>query len=174
MDRLLDERQLIRFSLYTSSQARILIGIGRKIIQCLDEGLVRPNRVEPAARDAYGLFWLWVLGAYEVIRTMSQHKACFVEPIQSEIATIKKSLHRIRIPFAKQELPGGRGQKAGYVYGELSTYTYDFDSKDEGYLIGGNIVWTRRTIIQFEEFIAHIERRHILGSLPLGKESDPV
>lgn len=152
-------------------QARILVNTGHKILQCLDEGLVLPNEVKRPAQEAYGLFWLWVLGAYEVTRTMSQHRACFAEPIASTIQGMKKNLHRIRIPFAKQELPGGKKQQAAYVYGELAIFYYDFVAKDEGFLIGDEVVWMRSTIIQFEDFISGIKRDHIVGALPKGDTS---
>ncbi|MDP2406999.1 MAG: hypothetical protein Q8M50_12170 [Hydrogenophaga sp.] len=168
IEKMLEEEPLFLFSLYTDMQARILVDTGHKILQCLDDGLVLPNGVKRPAREAYGLFWLWVLGAYEVTRTMSQHRACFAEPIASDIQAMKKNLHRIRIPFAKQELPGDKKQ---HVYGELAISYYDFEAKDEGFLIGDEVIWMRRTVIQFEDFISCIKRHHIVGALPKGDAS---
>jgi hypothetical protein len=167
IEEMLKRHPLIQFSLYTDSQAQILLDLGEKIIRLLDEGLIKPNIVDRPAREAYGQFWLWVLGAWEVIRTMDEpeHRDCFAEPIFTEIGKMKKTLHRIRIPFAKQELAGRKGK---HVYSELSMYTFDHERKDIGYKIDHEIVWMRRTLIDFDHFIRSIQTSHVLKALPVG------
>ena len=60
----------------------------------------------------YGQFWLWVVGAFEVVRTMAGAKACFSQRVKDELGPLKKTLAFLRMPFAKQEYPGG-GKKIG-------------------------------------------------------------
>jgi hypothetical protein len=50
--------------------------------------------------------WLWMLGAYEVVRTMCQAKACFSDSAFNELARLKKALSVVRMPAAKMERAG--------------------------------------------------------------------
>ena len=75
---------LSRFSLYTDMQAATIIELGERILNDMDNGLFRETKgSEPKGVDGtvfnkvYGLFWIWVLGSYEVVRTMTQAKGCF-------------------------------------------------------------------------------------------------
>ena len=54
------------------------------------------------------LMWLWLLGAYEVVRTMCQAKSCFTENTVSKLQELKRTLSDVRMPAAKMEK---RGQK---------------------------------------------------------------
>lgn len=47
--------------------------------------------------------WFWTLGAYEVVRTMSQAKKCFSESAMIRINETKKHFARARMPAAKME-----------------------------------------------------------------------
>lgn len=50
--------------------------------------------------------WLWIMGAYEVVRTMSQASVCFSSRAQEEIKVLKRQLAAARIPATKMEVPG--------------------------------------------------------------------
>src|ERR1700687_2076506 len=77
------------------------------IIRELDAALVEGGSVHaPTFIIAYSHFWLWVLAAYEVTRTMHQARVCFSVPLGNRLGTLKKQLSQLRVPFAKQELPG--------------------------------------------------------------------
>lgn len=52
--------------------------------------------------------WFWLLGAYEVVRTMHQAKACFSERLVQELSCLKNILGTVRMPAAKMEKPGKR------------------------------------------------------------------
>ena len=56
------------------------------------------------------LMWLWILGAYEVVRTMCQAKTCFSSQALDELSRLKKLLSVVRMPAAKMEKPGRRTQ----------------------------------------------------------------
>jgi hypothetical protein len=83
IERFLYEKPLVIFSVYTTIQVDIINGIGNEILSDLDkiacEGRVSSTRL-------YGQFWLWVLGAYEVVRTMTNAMTgasnCFSEETQ--------------------------------------------------------------------------------------------
>ena len=165
---MLNENPLIKFSIYTSIQAKMLIDFGRQILGKMNVG-ISPGKVDGRIfQETYGMFWLWVLGSYEVVRTMSQHSECFDESTQELIKKIKKVLHRVRIPFAKQELAGGSKNKI-YIYGELSVIGIDTDNKDFSYEIAENTVSTRTTINDFETFVNSISRENIISELPFSR-----
>ncbi|WP_170506845.1 MULTISPECIES: ubiquitin-like domain-containing protein [Ruegeria] len=101
------QKPLVRFSIYTLIQADSLQRVGQKLCS-LSQGW--PEDIKGGdLSEYYDLFWLWVLGSYEVLRTMDQHSSCFSVEKQTEIKDLKKKLHKIRIPFAKQELRGRGG-----------------------------------------------------------------
>jgi hypothetical protein len=79
------------------------------------------------------LFWFWVLGAYEVLRTINQHKKCFTATGAIVINNMKKKLAVIRVPFAKQELRGTDKS----ISGELSIYGFGSDLNTLLYEIQG-------------------------------------
>ena len=168
IEKMLDDNPLILFSLYTDSQAKYLVKYGKKIIGVMDDGIGENRIMENVLPEVYGMFWLWVLGAYEVVRTMSQHAICFEKTIAADIHKVKKTLHRIRIPFAKQELPGFSRNNPNYIYDELSIHGIDDSKKDFTYKVLDREISTRDTILEFERFIHSIERRHIMGKMPLG------
>jgi hypothetical protein len=101
------------FSIYTEVQVTALREQGLKL-----EALSADWETGTISNlhEYYGLFWLWLLGAYEVVRTMAQHKHCFSVAVQDEIQVTKQELAAARMPFAKQE-----AQYSGEpIYNELS------------------------------------------------------
>ncbi|WP_170427118.1 hypothetical protein [Ruegeria arenilitoris] len=107
MGDLAQQNALIGFSFNTLTQANAL----RRVRQRLSELSQNwPEEIQDVdLYEYYDLFWLLVLGAYEVLRTMDQHANCFSAEKQTEIKELKKRLAKIRIPFAKQELRGRGG-----------------------------------------------------------------
>ncbi|MCX7515395.1 hypothetical protein [Frateuria sp. STR12] len=154
------------FSLYTEIQAKFLLTFGRRIFNTLDQAFLGESSIDGASiQDAWGMFWLWTLGAYEVLRVMKQKDgAYFSERIRSDLMACYKILHKIRIPFAKQQIAG----KTQPVYAELSYCNLSDESKDMAFEIQGSIVWIRPTIKEFERFIGSIKSADIVGRLPLG------
>ena len=103
-----EREPLIAFSHYLSGRVNVLCSFGDEIIENLDNGFsgqcVDGGRVERAE----SLMWFWLLGAYEVVRTMHQAKACFSERLVQELSGLKKTLATARMPAAKMEKPGRR------------------------------------------------------------------
>ena len=116
IDQLYRENPLLAFSFYAHMQAEITRRLGRDVLATLDTAIA-PSAEEGAAatgdataiNHAYGQFWLWVLAAYEVVRTMSQARGCFSEPIAQRLVDLKRHIAGLRIPFAKQEYARGDG-----------------------------------------------------------------
>lgn len=108
---------------------------------------------------AHGLFWLWVLGAYEVVRTMCQAKRCFTPAVAAQIKFVERSLWLLRIPFAKQELPGEKAP----VHAELSIYGVQHSPPDLQYAVKEQVVSARDLIEQFTAVFAAIRRSDIVA-----------
>lgn len=83
-----------------------MIQLGSEIGKALDKALDRESVDGESLNRAYGLFWLWVIGTYEVIRTMCQAKSCFSEEVYDRLDRFKKHIATLRVPFAKQEYQG--------------------------------------------------------------------
>jgi hypothetical protein len=65
-----------------------------KLLEDLEVGffpkVIDGSRIERAE----SLMWLWLLAAYEVVRTMHQAKQCFSDPVSAELGQLKKLLDR--------------------------------------------------------------------------------
>ena len=158
--RLLRENPLIAFSVYTHIQADITRGLGRDVARTLDAAFGQQTSVDGGAFNrAYGQFWLWVLAAYEVVRTMSQWKACFSDRFAAKLATFKKHVAELRIPFAKQEYAGRHGKP---IEAEASVYSVDAGAKDIKFEVKGHIISARSLLAEFEDLVATVEPTDVL------------
>lgn len=105
-EQIIEREPLMAFSHYLSGRANVLLNLADEIIDELDQGLsgavVDGRRVERAET----LMWLWILGAYEVVRTMCQAKDCLSDKAFHELSGLKKTLSAIRMPAAKMEKSG--------------------------------------------------------------------
>ena len=102
----LRKQPLARFSYYLNGRVRVLNEVKKEIIENLDKAFVDNAVFHEKISRAEMLFWLWSLGAYEVIRTMHQAKSCFSERVQNDLFELKKELAAVRIPNAKMEKVG--------------------------------------------------------------------
>jgi len=125
-DEVLEREPLMRFSFYLSGRVNVLFSVADEIIENLDAGFsddcVDGDRVGRADM----LMWLWILGAYEVVRTMCQAKTCFSNDALSELQDLKKFLSDVRMPAAKMEK---RGQNKP-VTSNRSPTGWDVTNKD--------------------------------------------
>jgi hypothetical protein len=121
-----EREPLIAFSHYLSGRVNVLCSFADEIVENLDEGFsgecVDGGRVERAE----SLMWFWLLGAYEVVRTMDQAKGCFSETLVQELSSLKKTLATIRMPAAKMEKPG----KKVAVTSNRSPAGWDVEKRD--------------------------------------------
>ena len=95
---------LTAFSRYLHGRHEVLAAIAAEIAAHLDA--CGPDeaaaRTPPRAR-ASDLMWLWTLGAYEVVRTMSQAHGCFAPRLHRELSDLKHALERVRVANTKME-----------------------------------------------------------------------
>lgn len=102
------ERQnpLVKFSFYLWGRVRVLFDIRIEILQCLDNAFASDLVAHESLSRAEMLSWLWILGAYEVVRTMCQADTCFSLEAAAKLRTLKRKLAIVRMPAAKMEKIG--------------------------------------------------------------------
>ena len=94
------------FSFYLSGRNNVLLCTSQEIVKFLDTGFSRSTIKAGPIDQASMLMWYWTLGAYEVVRTISQSKQCFSETFNDKIADLKRQLSKARMPNAKMEKQG--------------------------------------------------------------------
>lgn len=163
---MINKNPLIVFSVYTDIQSRTIQRLGHEILTCLEGGIVPDNGTgqgtvcggEVISRG-YGQLWLWVIGAYEVVRTMCQAEQCFSPRVRDELKALKQRLAVIRMPFAKQELPG----KSVPVRGEPSIYGVGDSPPDLRFEIEGQVISVRELIGEFARVFESITSADVLA-----------
>lgn len=117
---------LIAFSHYLSGRVNVLCSFADEIIENLNKGFSGQCVDGGQVERAESLMWFWLLGAYEVVRTMHQAKACFSEKLVQELSGLKKTLATVRMPSAKMEKPGKRTA----VTSNRSPTGWDIENRD--------------------------------------------
>lgn len=154
---------LINFSYYTLSQADAVRTLGEDIKITLQAATVEGGYDGVLLMKAYHYFWFWVLGAFEVFRTMDQHGTCFAPEVAKTIKSMKKHLATIRVPFAKQELSGRRGP----IDGENSMSR--FGGGSPGFTIDGKTYDMLETIADVIGLLNAIRLEDIIAGIPRQK-----
>jgi hypothetical protein len=157
-EKMLNENPLLAFSVYTHIQVEIVRDLGRQILEILDNAFEPSVVGENSVNRAYGLFWLWVLGSYEITRTMSQAESCFSNALIVKLRSFKKSVSILRMPFAKQEYPN----KKRPIQAEASIYGIDTETGDLKFEVRGKVVSMRSVVNEFESLFSSISRADIL------------
>ena len=167
---MLNSYPLIGFSKYTHTQVKVLEKLGDDILEILDTSM-KGNEIKGEWYPVYGKFWLWVLGAYEVVRTMTDTKTgahdCFSERVKLLLAPLKVHLAEIRMPFAKQQI---KGKNQG-ISGETSIAVIDQLNSDFGFDIGDKRIFVRGLISEFQTVFSSISRSDVLNDLRDAKPS---
>jgi hypothetical protein len=101
-DQLQDALPLSRFSFYLSGRMSCVIDLGEEVLENLDCAFGEVIRHERLSR-AEMLFWFWLLGAYEVVRTMTHTSDCFADQYVDLLKSLKERLESARMPAAKME-----------------------------------------------------------------------
>ena len=101
-DQLQDAMPLSRFSFYLSGRESCVIDLGEEVLENLDYAFDEVIYSERLTR-AEMLFWFWLLGAYEVVRTMTHTDDCFAKHYVNLLKDLKKRLEFVRMPAAKME-----------------------------------------------------------------------
>jgi hypothetical protein len=152
---------LVRFSVYTHIQVNALKALADEIRKLLDQS-IHPQQVNCVPlMDAQGKFWLWVLGAFEVVRTMYQYRKCFSPAAADRIKIFKDEIAQIRVPFAKQEYAG----YGGPIDGECSISGIDDVGRDFSHTVRGKVINVRPLLDEFEVLIASITPVDVAHSL---------
>jgi len=101
-DQLQDALALSRFSFYLSCRESCVRSLGEEVLNNLDCAFDEVIELERLIR-AEMLFWFWLLGAYEVVRTMTNTNDCFADQYVDLLKSLKKRLEFARMPAAKME-----------------------------------------------------------------------
>ena len=152
---------LIVFSFYLSGRVSVLCIFAEEIIENLDKGFsstcVDGGRVERAE----SLMWLWLLGAYEVVRTMCQAKQCFSGRLAQDLQDLKKQLAVVRMPAAKMEKSG----KKSAVTSNRSPSGWDVANRD--LLVNdpdeSPNISARRILAEFDRVFCSISKTDVLA-----------
>jgi hypothetical protein len=96
-EQVVDREPLIAFSHYLSGRTNVLLTLADEITDTLDQAFSGPVVDGSRIERAENLMWLWILGSYEVVRTMCQAKNCFSDKAFNELGGLKKTLSKIRM-----------------------------------------------------------------------------
>lgn len=109
-EEIIKREPLLKFSFYLSDRNNLLLRVSDEILENLDKGFASSSRKDSDAMssiiNASDSTWFWILGAYEVVRTISQAKECFSDKFIDKINELKKELAIVRMPSAKMEKKG--------------------------------------------------------------------
>ena len=155
----LKREPLIKFSFYLSERNNSVISLLDEIIELLDDGFKSKNSIDGIKiGDASSKMWFWTLGAYEIIRTMSQAKGCFSQSFLSKIDILKRELAIVRMPSAKMEKKG----KKEAVNSNRSPDGWDISNKD--LLIGDpeNSISSRSLLKRYDDLMTDLKPTDIL------------
>jgi len=151
---------LIAFSHYLCGRVHVLLAIADEITENLDSGFSEQVIDGGQVERAESLMWLWMLGAYEVVRTMCQAKACFTKQALDELSQLKKRLSLVRMPAAKMEKPGlkipvnSNRSPAGWDVSRRDLLVNDPESTN---------IYARDLLEEFDRVFSSIKASDILG-----------
>ena len=152
---------LVRFSFYAKGRVQVLLKLGVEILGELEAAFPDDSSVsfEHLAR-AEELSWLWILGAYEVVRTMCQAKPCFSERAHKSLSNLKRELGRVRMPAAKME---AQGQSVPI---ESSRSAAGLSASERDLLVGdpSNPKSLRNLVVAFYSVFSQIDGSDILAT----------
>jgi len=160
-EQVFEREPLMKFSFYLNSRHGILLSTLDEIIENLNIGFSGNSsgilNTEPIGH-ASTLVWYWTLGAYEVIRTISQAKDCFSGKFIESINDLKRDLSNARMPSAKMEK---RGKKEP-VISTRSPDGWDYENKD--LLIGDpdDCISARKLLQKYDEIMSNMNPEDVL------------
>lgn len=73
-DQFFERDPVAAFSFFLSGRVNVLCSFAQETIESLDQGFASKCIDGKAVERAESLMWLWLFGAYEVVRTMQQAK----------------------------------------------------------------------------------------------------
>jgi len=127
-EQVLEREPLLAFSVYLSERNNNVLQLSDEILSNLELGFNDGRHIDATIiGNASVSMWFWTLGAYEIVRTISQAKECFTDEFIVKINELKKQLAIVRMPSAKME---EQGSKSIPVNSNRSADGWDLDSKD--------------------------------------------
>ena len=159
-EQIVERDPLIAFSFFLAGRVHVLFDVAGEIIENLDQGFLEaPVNGDRIAR-AESLMWLWILGTYEVVRTMCQAKDCFSERALDQLMQFKKTLSSVRMPAAKMEKAGRKVP----VSSNRSASGWDVAGKDLFINDPESIDVRARSLLQeFDRVFSSITKDDVLG-----------
>ena len=163
---------LYKYSAYADGRVQILRNLSREILEELDKAFPenhinfpkQPVTVTAHLGKAEELSWLWVLGAYEVVRTMHEAKECFSDRAYKSIAELKSELSQVRMPMAKMEERKVKGIPKTSINSTGSPAGIDVAKRD--LLVGApyDPKSLRKLLEHFYAFVSQLDGSDILKS----------
>ncbi|MES2947745.1 MAG: hypothetical protein V4858_04305 [Pseudomonadota bacterium] len=159
-EQIVERDPLVAYSHYLSGRVHVLLAIADEVVENLDEGFSVECINGGRLARAESLMWLWILGAYEVVRTMCQSKTCFSQQTLDELQRLKKALSIVRMPAAKMEKPGIKRSvtsdrsPSGWNVARRDLLVNDPESTD---------VFARELLGEFDRVFSSIKASDILG-----------
>lgn len=146
-----------RFSPYLWGRVSVLRSLRATILQDLDKGfgdVVNASLIS----DAEASLWLWLLGAYEMTRTMCQAKGCFSKQTADALQKLKHELAEARMPTAKMETPGRHRAVTSF------RSPAGIDAKGKDFLVGdpNQPLSARGLLARFNDVISSIAPSDVL------------
>ena len=127
-EEVLEREPLLAFSFYLSERNNNVLYLSDEILENLELGFKYSQGIDETIIGRASIFmWFWTLGAYEIVRTISQAKDCFADKFIEKINLLKKELAIVRMPSAKME---EQGKKSIPVNSNRSADNWDFELKD--------------------------------------------
>jgi hypothetical protein len=153
MEQVFINKPLLLFSVFSQIQADNLIDIGNDISKRISRMLRINGQIGPEFNKTYGYLSLWILGAYELVRTLDAENNTFKKETKDKINSYKKKIAKIRVPIAKQELAGKEKVR---VTIPQSVYGIDFKKKDLQFKIGDEDFYFKELLAEFKTLIKSI------------------
>ncbi len=151
---------LIKYSPDTHFQLQLLREASKEILGTLAAPRLPSGNIDGNARyKAHWLFWLWTLGAYEIVRTLCQDKERLTTALFSKLDDLRTQLARLRMPFAKLELAGCNKPSPG---GELLAVGPGAEGNDLIFRIEGRLIDARELIEHFDSVVRGVRADQIL------------
>jgi hypothetical protein len=148
---------LISFSVVSHIQFQILLDFGNDTESLLNKCVIHEGEVNGQfLNKTYGQIWFWVIGAYELVRTLHQRNEMFDEESKVKLRELKSELSVLRIPFAKQELRGDKLKLLDRTNVSLVS-EIDFITKDFVFNINGKKFRFKKLFDHFQMVFKNIK-----------------
>jgi hypothetical protein len=139
-----------------SIQVDSLFDFGEEITVIIDKALHNLPAVDPEVTSlALRNIWFWVLGAYEVTRSLHEKGDLFQVETKNKLGSLKKYINKLRVPFAKHQVAGNRNT---FIRNEASMMGIDSMEIDFIFLVQNEQFNFKRLFLFFKETYNNIKK----------------